>query len=81
MTEKEDLVEWELNVPDAQVLAFYREPVWETLVRDPLSNWDNLIVTDRPVIALKDIGAWVKVPLLREWVTCHGQLEPKYPTR
>jgi len=69
-----DLVEWELNVPESQILAFIRGRVWEDIVWSRSDDWGELIIEERPELADPYINALVRVPLLSEWVTCHGQL-------
>jgi len=76
-----DLVEWEINVPESQIVAFYRESVWETIVHGQSDDWDVLIIgsSDGITGAGDRIGALVRAPLRTEWATCHGPLPVEYP--
>ena len=77
-----DVMEWELNVPLTQILAFYRVSVWEDIIWSRNDEWEHLVIAveiEPPASRLSDLGALVRVPLSREWTTCHGHLPPKYP--
>ena len=64
-----DLVEWELNVPDSQVLSLYREDVWEDIYHGRANEWDRLLIHGLDARG-ESIGALVKVPIDPEWATC-----------
>jgi hypothetical protein len=65
-----DLVEWELNLPESQILRFVHSWVWETIVWGNPDGWQNLFADGRPD-AGKDIHALVSWPLPPAWVKCH----------
>ena len=78
-----DLMEWELNVPLTQILRFYRESVWDKIVRSQNDNWEHLLIavreTEPRASELTDVGALVRAPLHPKWARCNGQLPPTYP--
>lgn len=80
-TSKKDLVEWELDVPAPQILAFYRASVWDGIVWNRSPDWDGLFVDISQGVADTEIHALVRIPIRREWAICHGQLPIKYPHR
>src|SRR5262245_61194650 len=41
--------EWELNVPDSQVVAFIRELPWHAIMKGTGEDWEKVIVTERPI--------------------------------
>jgi hypothetical protein len=66
--------EWELNIPESQILAFIREPIWGGILRGDDRDLASIIVAERPVQPGMNITALVRVPLLTEWVTCRGKV-------
>jgi len=64
------VVEWELNVPRSQILAFIREPVWDAILKGDDRDLASAVVVERPVQPDANVSALVRVPLLGEWVTC-----------
>src|SRR5260370_34317691 len=71
----EAVVEWELKVPQPQILAFIREPVWHEILCGRGGDWENVIVTERPVNCEKNITAVVRCPRSPECqVTCRGKV-------
>lgn len=72
-----DPIEWELNVPEVQILAFISEPVWDDILKGRRDDWEGVIVTDRPIEPKGQLSALVRVPLPREWVTLRGKLVRK----
>jgi len=70
LPENTDLVEWELNVPESQILRFLQSWVWEEIVWTNRADWHNLFVDGRPT-AGKGIHALVSVPLPSAWVKRH----------
>ena len=79
-----NLMEWELNVPLTQILAFHRISAWEDLVWSRSDDWEELLIEvgeiEPPANDLSDLGVLVRVPLNPTWTTCHGPLPPKYPS-
>ncbi len=80
ITESIDLVEWELLVPDAQVLSLYRESLWKSILYEGGDHWAELLVSDLSEAGNKDIGALLRVPIEPEWAT-RREMEPRYPSR
>lgn len=79
-TEEIDWVEWELDIPESEVLKFYRVPIWEDIVWSRSDDWDQLFVDKAEAdIPNQNVGALVKFPVRREWVKCHGPLPVRYP--
>lgn len=79
MTEEDDLVEWELNVPAAQVLAVYRVQQWEDIVWSRSDNWEDLIHDfDLADYLGEDVGALVRVPLPARVARRH-EMKVRYP--
>jgi hypothetical protein len=37
-------VEWELTVPESEILAFIYEPVWHAILCGYRDDWDNVLV-------------------------------------
>ncbi len=80
-TEEIDLVEWELVVPNSEIVAFYSVPVWEDIIYGRSSAWDDLVLeglTEQRA-ATKDVGAWIRFPLRPDSITRFGPLPPLYP--
>jgi len=77
VTEQMDLVEWELNVPESQILRCIRASVWEAIVRGESDDWENLFRVGAPVAGI-DIHVLVRVPLPAGTARSHGQLRPLY---
>jgi hypothetical protein len=75
-TEDTDLIEWELNVPQPQILRFYRASVWEGIVRGKSADWNSLVIAGNPPAGV-DTHALVRIPLKPTWVKCHGELRPQ----
>ena len=50
----DDLVEWELNVPEASVLAFISALAWEGMVSGGAEKWDALFIRNRPI----EVASW-----------------------
>src|SRR5713101_762581 len=75
-TEGMDLAEWELNVPESQVIAFIRQSVWEDIVWSKNDDWEKIIIEGKPG-ADADLLGLVLVPVLPKWAKCHGQLHPE----
>lgn len=63
--ETTDSIEWELNEPFSQILAFYRETVWLDIILGRGDDWDNLLIQgiSEEEAADKDIGALVRFPV------------------
>ncbi len=68
-----DLVEWELDVPPSEILAFYSVPVWEDIVHGRSEAWDNLVIKNVQA-ANKDVDAFVRFPLKAGTLKCLGPL-------
>lgn len=68
----DDLVEWELNVPEASVLAFINALAWESMVSGGAEKWDTLFIRNRPIEVSIGVHALVSVPLPPGSVTCRG---------
>jgi hypothetical protein len=68
-----DLVEWELNLSDSQILRFIRSWVWEGIVCSNPTDWGDLFVASKPNPG-RDIHALVLVPLPRGTAKSYGQL-------
>jgi hypothetical protein len=75
--EAHDVVEWELNVPDSNILGFLRSSVWEDIVWSRSNDWSGLLVAGTPE-ASKNIHALVFVPLPPGTARCHGLLPPQH---
>lgn len=74
-----DLVEWELDVPFAEILAFYRSSVWEDILWSRSDNWDGLLLTglSEAEAATPDVGALVDFPLRVGQMKCLGPVPVK----
>ena len=77
ITNYQEYCEWELNVPESQILAFIRESIWDPILRGEPENLENVFVTGRPIIPHRDISALVKAPPSPKWIKCHGKLVSK----
>lgn len=71
-----DLIEWELDVPMSQILAFYREDVWEEIYNGRSKDWAALITSS----VSENVGALVRVPIDPSWATPHP-IPVKYKSR
>jgi hypothetical protein len=71
---------WELNVPLSQIAAFYWVMGWEDLLWGRTENWDDLFVEKSAVQPSYEIGALVRFPLERKWVTFLGKPAPCHST-
>ncbi len=82
-TEEIDLVEWELDVPTSEILAFYRVSVWEDIVHGRSAVWANLFIDNLSEVeaANRDVGVWIRFPLISGSVTRCAPLPPLYPKR
>ena len=70
--------EWELAVPESDVLTFIRSHLWDAILKGHTNSWHDLIVMERPVALATDITAIVQFPLLPHWnVINHGRVVPK----
>jgi hypothetical protein len=78
MTEEDDVVEWELNVPATSVL-FYRELLWDEILHGKSDNWSDLILKDVTDPLPGRTGAIVRVPLPPNSATNLGPAPVKYP--
>src|ERR1700687_2181663 len=76
-TEDVDLVEWELNVSESQILRFFRSHVWEAIVRSDSNGRENLFVVGKPELG-EDIDAVVLAPVALGTASAHGLLRPAY---
>jgi hypothetical protein len=66
--------EWELNVPESEILCFIRESAWDGAIRHPAGDfdWDSILLTELPA-PCDDVSAVVGFPLAAEClVVCHG---------
>lgn len=81
MTEDDDLVEWELVVPIAEILSFHSVPVWEDIVHGRGCAWDSLVIGDltEQEAGKKEVGAWLRFPLKPDSIERFGHLYPLYP--
>lgn len=71
--ENQPVVEWELSVPDWQILGFVRAPPWDDILKDKGDHWANVVVQERPVKPDPYVSALVRVPLLPDWeAVCRG---------
>lgn len=70
-----DLIEWELDVPNTQILTLYREDAWENIYHGRSSDWDALFTET----VAENVGALVRVPIAPSWATPHW-IPVKYPT-
>src|SRR6266446_6557293 len=70
----EDRCEWELNVPESQILAFVRESIWEPILKGGQGNLENVFITAGVIVPDRDISALVQAPPLPRWIKCHGRL-------
>jgi hypothetical protein len=61
--ESQDLVEWELNVPRSQIIAFFSGSIWEDLIWGRSDDWANLFIGSAAVRPNPDVQALVRVPL------------------
>lgn len=52
--------EWELNIPDSQIVAFIRELPWHAILKGTGDDWEKVIVTERPIQPDKFISALVR---------------------
>jgi hypothetical protein len=67
------VVEWEVNVPESQVLAYIREPLWDAILKGQGLDLASVIVSG-PITPDKEISALVRwPPLVLEGLTCHGK--------
>jgi hypothetical protein len=74
-------LEWELNVPDSDSLAFLFEPAWDAALRGNGEwNWDSVLIPHRPVVPDENVSAIVCFPLAPGWLlACHGrQVRPEW---
>lgn len=67
-------VEWELDIPEPEIQAFIRQPIWDAILKGSGDDWDNVVVKDRPVKPDKYISAVLRFPLSPDWgVICCGK--------
>lgn len=82
MTEADDLVGWELNVPHAEILAFIHEAGnWKSLFGNrPRVYWSKLIATPTEAEATgnAEYSCLVRYPFCGATMF---EIPPKYPTR
>jgi hypothetical protein len=72
---------WELDVPLSQIAAFYWVAGWEDILWGRTDKWHDLYVENSSVQPSYEIGALVRFPLEREWVTCLGKPTPCHRVR
>lgn len=66
-------IEWELDVPEGEILAFINARPWDSILRQESHDWDNVIIKEKPFSGHSDISAVTRLPLSPECaVICHG---------
>lgn len=60
-------VEWELEVPEAEILGFIHSRVWDVILKSKSDDWQGVIVTERPVTPGQYVSAMVRFPLSPDW--------------
>jgi hypothetical protein len=66
-----DSVEWELTVPDSEILGFIDAYLWEQIVFSASDDWSRLFI-DGPVEPSVGISALVRFPLQAGRMKCNG---------
>jgi hypothetical protein len=74
-----DEIGWELDVPGAQVAAFFWVMAWEDILWGKTQNWEDLFVEEVDIQPSHEIGAIVRFPLERQWIRCLGKPAPFSP--
>jgi hypothetical protein len=78
----DDIMEWSLNVPESEVLAFIDEPVWDGILRGSGRPIASAIITHRSAKPAPNVSALVRFPLLSEWkARCWGPAAVPAPWR
>ena len=67
------LLEWELDVPLSEILAFHSVPIWDEIVGGKSEAWDRLSIEKATAVAEENLAAWVRFPLRDCSIRCLGR--------